>query len=371
MNNILLDNTSISYLNEIKKDFLCEKEFSLFIKKLEIAYKEHNDVSLVEKNLKISIEYFYNFSYDPLELDVCILSTFDSINGQSPIIKNYFDNRSVEYAMYLNDFVKKLQSESFDIFSKKKFATKGLTENSIITKLSFVYFIYFFKNLNFYSQFICNQFCELAKLVYIPFSHKIGMQKVKILLEDIYMEVTNNYEYISILKKNTDRLNGIKKIFISDFCESIKKHLSVLDCQVQVSNRTKSIYSIWNKLEKQNMQHEELHDYFGVRVILHSSTQNEQELCYKAYTILKAKYKINEKKTRDWISSPKDSGYMAIHMTIIYNSEVMIEVQLRGMQMHEVAEKGSASHWKYKCKNELEVKVNDKIISNIIKTKKE
>ena len=62
---------------------------------------------------------------------------------------------------------------------------------------------------------------------------------------------------------------------------------------------------------------------------------------------------------------------MAIHMTIIYNSEVMIEVQLRGMQMHEVAEKGSASHWKYKCKNELEVKVNDKIISNIIKTKKE
>ena len=111
----------------------------------------------------------------------------------------------------------------------------------------------------------------------------------------------------------------------------------------------KSVYSIWNKMEKKHVPFEEIYDIYAMRIIFECDDPSQEKVtCWNIYSIITDLYKLHPDRTRDWISTPKANGYQALHLTVMGPDGNWIEVQIRSRRMDEIAEKGFAAHWKYK-----------------------
>ncbi len=131
----------------------------------------------------------------------------------------------------------------------------------------------------------------------------------------------------------------------------IKDELDKLKIDYEIIGRPKSIYSIWNKMRKQNIPFEEVFDLFAIRIILDTALDHEKALCWQVYSIVTDYYTPNPDRLRDWISTPKSNGYESLHTTVMAKNGQWVEVQIRSTRMDEIAEKGYAAHWKYKDSN--------------------
>ena len=162
------------------------------------------------------------------------------------------------------------------------------------------------------------------------------------------------------------KLNETKKsrdLYIQSFIEPIKKKLEETGLKFEIKGRTKSIYSIWNKIKKQNTDLENIYDLFAIRVILDSDQVLEKAECWQVYSIITDMYQPNPKRLKDWLSIPKSNGYESLHITVLGPDRKWVEVQIRTKRMDEIAERGLAAHWKYKgIKSE---NVVDQWLSNI------
>ena len=191
------------------------------------------------------------------------------------------------------------------------------------------------------------KFLQEVQHIYIPIAHRLGLYNIKTELEELWMKHTQSNTYYSIAQKIND--SKIKrKVFIQDFIRPIERELLKQGIQFEVIGRPKSIHSIWRKMKRQNVEFEEVYDLFAVRIIINTSKKDEKSICWKVYSIVTDIYQPNPKRLRDWISSPKASGYESLHTTVIGPNGKWAEVQIRTKRMDEVAEKGLAAHWKYK-----------------------
>src|SRR5690606_22151437 len=147
--------------------------------------------------------------------------------------------------------------------------------------------------------------------------------------------------------------------FISRFVEPIIADLDDAGFKYAIKGRPKSIYSIWNKMKKQNKPFEEIYDLFAIRIIIDAPTEFEREkaLCWQAYSMVTDHYKPNPDRLKDWVNTPRANGYQSLHSTVMSKSGQWVEVQIRTSRMDEIAEKGYAAHWKYKG-NETKVRGN-------------
>jgi (p)ppGpp synthase/HD superfamily hydrolase len=327
----------------------------------------------LEENIeKQNINFFLNFVIDFLnlfEFEKNLFKILFLIKFSNKNITNDFYREVINIYEDIKNFLDNILDESQDIFLKSKLVEYSISKGSELTKVIINEFFLLLKNLNKYSDFIKNQLCEIAEQIFIPILHFVGLTTIKSKIEDIVMEITNNKDYNMILKKNIFRLEDIKNSFLKEFCKKIEKDLSILKKNLSISYRTKSISSIYKKIETQNINHENLHDYIGVRVVIDCDFEDEKKICYDAYHILLSKYNIDSKKTRDWVSLPKENGYSAIHVTIVYDKNILIEVQLRTISMHKNAEEGLACHWNYKGNKNLENLINKEILENLKKSK--
>jgi GTP pyrophosphokinase len=192
-----------------------------------------------------------------------------------------------------------------------------------------------------------DKFLEEVNHLYIPIAHRLGLYNIKTELEDHWMKHTQSKIYYSIAQKIKDSKTK-RKVFIEDFIRPIERELLKQGIQFEVLGRPKSIYSIWRKMKRQNVEFEEVYDLFAIRIIINAGAKNEKDICWKVYSIVTNIYQPNPKRLRDWISSPKASGYESLHTTVIGPNGKWAEVQIRTTRMDEIAEKGLAAHWKYK-----------------------
>ena len=118
--------------------------------------------------------------------------------------------------------------------------------------------------------------------------------------------------------------------------------------QYELKGRTKSINSIWQKMQKQGVDLSGIYDLFAIRIILDTSPKDEKRACWLAYSIVTDIYKANPSRFKDWISIPKSNGYESLHITVYGPGEKWVEVQIRSRRMDETAERGVAAHWRYK-----------------------
>jgi len=183
--------------------------------------------------------------------------------------------------------------------------------------------------------------------LYAPLAHRLGLYAIKTELEDLNLKFTERSQYEQIV----DHIAATKTArnrFIRSFVKPIQKELHDLGYKFVIKGRPKSVYSIWNKMKKQNIPFEQVYDLFAIRIIVETDEENEKAACWQVYSVVTDFYQPNPDRLRDWISTPKANGYESLHTTVMSNSGQWVEVQIRSRRMDEIAEKGYAAHWKYK-----------------------
>lgn len=183
--------------------------------------------------------------------------------------------------------------------------------------------------------------------IYAPLAHRIGLYNIKTELEDLGLKYTEPEVYNDILTKMQESKEQQDK-YIKEISEVLKTSLDKEKLNYEIKGRPKSIFSIRRKMIKQGVSFDEVYDKFAVRIIYKSDLENEKFLAWKIYSIVTDHFRPNPIRLRDWISSPKSTGYEALHITVMGPKGRWVEVQIRSERMNEIAEKGYAAHYKYK-----------------------
>lgn len=186
-----------------------------------------------------------------------------------------------------------------------------------------------------------------AEHIYASLAHKLGLYLIKSELEDLSLKCLNHDAYYHIKEK----LNATKKtrdLYIENFITPIKERLELEGFNIYIKGRTKSIHSIWQKMQKQNCPFEGVYDLFAIRIIIDAPLNEEKSQCWQVYSHITDMYKPNPKRMRDWLSVPKSNGYESLHITVLGPEDKWVEVQIRTTRMDDIAEHGMAAHWRYK-----------------------
>ncbi|MEN8120296.1 MAG: HD domain-containing protein [Bacteroidota bacterium] len=242
-----------------------------------------------------------------------------------------------------------IQSENFI----KLLLTISKDVRSILIKLAEM--LYLLRQLNNEPKLEQIRISSEISALYAPIAHRLGLYAVKSEMEDLSMKYLHAEVYKGIAKKLEATKENRNK-YIEQFVTPLNLELKKKGLQCEIKGRPKSIFSIWNKMKKQGVEFDEVYDKFAIRVIIDSKLEDEKANCWQVYSIITDKYFPNPRRLRDWISSPKASGYESLHTTVIGPEQKWVEVQIRTQRMDEIAEKGHAAHWKYKEKKEGEEK---------------
>lgn len=186
-----------------------------------------------------------------------------------------------------------------------------------------------------------------ANFLYAPLAHRLGLYAIKGELEDMSLKYTNRKAFDDIASK-LNETKAKRDAYIADFIAPIRERLDATGIKYEIKGRTKSIYSIWNKMIKQKNDLEHIYDLFAIRIIIDTDTLHEKSECWLAYSVVTDLYQPNPARMKDWISIPKSNGYESLHITVAGPEGRWVEVQIRTRRMDLVAEKGLAAHWRYK-----------------------
>ena len=197
--------------------------------------------------------------------------------------------------------------------------------------------------------------------LYAPLAHRLGLYRIKSEMEDLSLKIIEPEQY-NYIKEKLNETKRSRDAYIEEFIDPVRKKLEATGLNFDIKGRTKSIYSINNKLKRQHTEFDNIYDLFAIRIILESTPDKERSDCWHAFSIVTDMYQPNPKRLRDWISVPKKNGYESLHITVLGQKKRWVEVQIRTRRMDEIAEKGLAAHWKYKGMKEeqgLDEFIND------------
>ena len=178
--------------------------------------------------------------------------------------------------------------------------------------------------------------------IYSPLADRMGMNRIRDELEDLSFEILNP-QARKLIKDRLDQIKDNNLINYNSVLNEFESLLKVNKINFAIFSREKTPFSIWRKIQKKRTSLEQITDIIGFRIIL-----DDVENCYKSLGLFHNKWNCIPGKFKDYISSPKINKYKSIHTSIIGPNKRPIEIQLRTIQMHEFAQRGIASHWKYK-----------------------
>lgn len=189
--------------------------------------------------------------------------------------------------------------------------------------------------------------------IYAPLAHRLGLYNIKTQLEDLGLKYTEPEVYRDIVSKIKETKEE-QDAYIKSISEILSKSLVDEGIDFIIKGRPKSIYSIRRKMRVQGVTFDEVYDKFALRIIYKSNEHDEKFLAWKIYSVITDHYRPSPSRLRDWISSPKSSGYEALHVTVMGPMGRWVEIQVRSERMDEIAEKGYAAHYKYKNNSDAE-----------------
>lgn len=177
--------------------------------------------------------------------------------------------------------------------------------------------------------------------ILVPIAHRLGINHIKSELEDLSLKYWKPDVYNDILEKLSESRAELDKS-VDKMMESVSKILDENNIPHEMKGRSKSVYSIYNKLQK-GKTFNEIYDILALRYFVNSVSD-----CYLALGAIHAKYKPMPKRFKDYIARPKANGYQSLHTTVFGVDGKLFEIQIRTYEMDKVAEYGVASHWSYK-----------------------
>ena len=186
-------------------------------------------------------------------------------------------------------------------------------------------------------------------MLYIPLAHQLGLYRIKSEMEDIFLKFTEPERYKEIVRKIKDT-EPQREALVQSFINPLKDKLDREGIRYTLKARTKSPYSIWKKMQTQQISFDKVYDLFAMRFIIDCEPVHEVEeaLCWKVYSLVTEEYEPDTRRLRDWISKPRDNGYESLHTTVQTKEGMPVEVQIRTTRMDYNAEQGGAAHWSYK-----------------------
>lgn len=184
--------------------------------------------------------------------------------------------------------------------------------------------------------------------LYAPLAHRLGLYNIKTEMEDLSLK----YRYPEVFDELSHKITLSEKKrrqLINHFSIPIMSRLEKSNFKFEISGRSKSIYSVYQKMQQKNVSFEEIYDLFAIRIVFEPKPSiPEKTQCWDIYSSITDIYPPKPDRIRDWVSTPKANGYEALHTTVMGPNGKWIEVQIRSKRMDEIAERGFAAHWKYK-----------------------
>ena len=186
-------------------------------------------------------------------------------------------------------------------------------------------------------------------MLYMPLAHQLGLYRINGELGDIYFRHAEPEQYRAITNKLRATEKDRERLML-EFIEPLKKKLSDAGIHYKLKVRTKSAWSIWRKMQVQKVPFEGVFDVFAIRFIIDCEPDPalEKELCWRVFSYVTEEYESDTKRLRDWITTPRPSGYESLHITVKNSRGNYLEVQIRTVRMDDIAENGPAAHWAYK-----------------------
>jgi GTP pyrophosphokinase len=194
--------------------------------------------------------------------------------------------------------------------------------------------------------------------LYVPLAYRLGLYNIKTELEELSFKYKQPEEYnqiIYLLHNQEEKRNYL----INEFIKPIKEKLVAEKFDCEVTHRLKSSYSIWQKMQKKGVSFNEIYDILAIRIVIKPNPEiSEKRQCFDVLSIVTDIYTPKPDRIRDWINLPKVNGYESLHVTVMGPQGKWVEVQIRTERMDEIANRGFASHHRYKdistFENELE-----------------
>ncbi|HVN87303.1 MAG TPA: bifunctional (p)ppGpp synthetase/guanosine-3',5'-bis(diphosphate) 3'-pyrophosphohydrolase [Candidatus Binatia bacterium] len=178
--------------------------------------------------------------------------------------------------------------------------------------------------------------------IYAPLAHRLGIYWIKSELEDNALRYLRPEVYYQ-LKRNVAKKKAARERYIKEVLDVLRKRLEATGISADLSGRPKHFYSIYQKMQSQNLLYDQIYDLVAFRIIVDTVRE-----CYEALGVVHAAWKPVPGRFKDYIGLPKANGYQSLHTTVIGPYGERMEVQIRTHEMHRVAESGIAAHWRYK-----------------------
>ena len=318
-------------LNDFLEKSLDQEMISDFERSIDVAFILSEEVNLGKVSILSLLAHFL-LSYKFVSLDE--IETIYGLQVVSIV-------KGLQKAKDLNIKDQAFESENY----RKLLLT--IVEDIRVVIILICNQLYKMRRLQEYREDMRMRLAKESSFLYAPLAHRLGLYRIKSELEDLSLKQTNN----DIYKEIADKLKETKSsrdLYIASFIQPLKEKLELSGFKFSIKGRTKSIYSIWNKMRKQNTVFENIYDLFAIRIILDTPIEAEHSECWQVYSIVTDMYQPNPKRLRDWLSIPKSNGYESLHITVMGPEGKWVEVQIRTERMDEVAEKGFAAHFKYK-----------------------
>ena len=256
--------------------------------------------------------------------------------------------------------ISNLKKDKYDSLQAENFRKMLLTLNDdirvIIIKIADR--LHNMKTLDSLAKHKREKIASETLFIYAPLAHRIGLYNIKSELEDLGLKHTDLRKYNQI-KNKIEKSKDKQNLYIKKFSSLVQKTLDKEKFKYSINGRSKSIYSIYNKMENQAIPFESIYDKFAIRVVYSAERNDEKFVAWKIYSIITDHFVPNPTRLRDWITAPKSTGYEALHITVSGPENQWIEVQIRSERMHEIAEKGYAAHHKYKIANKKDIGIED------------
>lgn len=195
---------------------------------------------------------------------------------------------------------------------------------------------------------------------FVPIAHRLGLYSIKSELEDLAMKYNDPITYANISHRLKSSYS-LRQNLIEDFTKPIIEKLEQAGIEAEMTSREKSIYSIYQKMKRKNIDFDDIYDIFAVRFVFDSPPELEKDICWRIHTIITSLYKTNESRERNYLTNPKANGYQSLHVTAMSNAGKWIEVQIRSKRMDEIAERGFAAHYRYKEENRTPVEYENRV----------
>ena len=206
------------------------------------------------------------------------------------------------------------------------------------------------RTIEFMPEYKRDKILSETMFIFIPLAHRLGLYEIKSEMENIWLKYKEPDAYKEISGLIDSNLNGKWKQ-IDDFVTPIDTALKKAGFNFEIRKRVKTPYSIWHKMQTKNITFDQVYDLYALRIVFTppaDSKESERDQCYHIFSIITGIYRYKPDRVRDWVKHPKSNGYEALHCTLMSDTGIWIEVQIRSKRMDDIAEKGIAAHWTYK-----------------------